>query len=77
MAGAAFATSLVLALTFIYSHWMVHSHGTGPHEGIRLLWQEEVPTLIGPLAIGIVMIAVKLVAVRRPSSRRRCRCGSR
>lgn len=60
MAGAAFATSLVLALTFMYSHWIVHSHGTGPHEGIRLLWQEEVPTLIGPLAIGIVMITVKL-----------------
>lgn len=60
MAGAAFATSFVLALTFVYSHWMVHSHGTAPHEGIRLLWNEEVPTLIGPLAIGIVMIAVKL-----------------
>ncbi len=60
MVGAAIATSFALALTHVYSHWIVHSQGTAPHEGWRQLWREQIPTLFGPLAIGVVMIAVKL-----------------
>lgn len=61
MAGAAIGTSFALALTHVYSHWIVNSHGTGPHEGWRLLWKEENPTLIGPILMALVMVAAKLL----------------
>lgn len=57
MALAPIAASFALALTYVYAHWIVRSHGTGPHEGWSMLWKEEQPTLIGPILIGIVMFA--------------------
>lgn len=57
MALAPIATSFALALTFVYAHWIVKSHDTGPHEGWTLLWKEEQPTLIGPVLIALVMFA--------------------
>lgn len=57
MALAPIAASFALALTFVYSHWIVHSHDTGPHEGWNKLWKEEHPTLVGPVLIGLVMLA--------------------
>lgn len=57
MAVAALGTSTALALTFIYAHWLASSHGgSDPHSGGRAAFALELPTLAGPLLLGLVMI---------------------
>lgn len=60
MAGAAISTSLALALTFVYSHWLAGSYANKGHGGSREAWQFELPTIIAPVVLSIVMAVVKL-----------------
>jgi hypothetical protein len=64
MAGAAFLTSLALALTFVFSHWLAGSfaQSTG-HDGVRKAWSFELPTLVGSLVLGIVMIVESALGI--------------
>jgi hypothetical protein len=65
MAGAALATVVALALTYIYAHWLAGSYSTGTagHAGSRVAFQFELPTLVGPLVLGAVMIVEHLAGV--------------
>lgn len=60
IAGVAIGTSIALALTFVYSHWLAGSYSDQPHAGGRVAWNFEAPTIIGPLILSAFMIAVKL-----------------
>jgi TRAP-type C4-dicarboxylate transport system permease large subunit len=60
MAGAAIGTSVALALTFVYSHWLAGSYSDQPHAGGRVAWSFELPTIFGPVLLSLVMIAIKL-----------------
>ncbi|MBJ7459480.1 MAG: hypothetical protein JHD02_09865 [Thermoleophilaceae bacterium] len=60
MAGASIATSIALALTFVYSHWLAGSYSDQPHDGGRVAWRFELPTIIGPVVLSVVMVVVKL-----------------
>ncbi|MGK2878423.1 MAG: hypothetical protein ACSLFF_07600 [Solirubrobacterales bacterium] len=60
MAGVAISTSVALALTFVYSHWLAGSYSDQPHDGGRVAWRFELPTIFGPVALSAVMIVVKL-----------------
>jgi hypothetical protein len=60
MASVAIGTSIALALTFVYSHWLAGSYSDQPHDGGRVAWRFELPTIIGPVVLGTIMIAIKL-----------------
>ncbi len=60
----AFGTSLALALTYVYAHWLAGSYaGPEGHAGSRKAWQFELPTLAGPLILGAIMVVEKLAGV--------------
>lgn len=60
MAGIAFGTSLALALTYVYAHWLAGSYASEEgHAGGRKALQFELPTLIGPLFLGAVVMIEK------------------
>lgn len=65
MAGAAFGTSLALALTYVYAHWLAGSYAKDAegHTGSRKAFQFELPTLVGPIVLGVVMIAEHLAGI--------------
>lgn len=63
MALAAFATSLALALTYVYAHWLAGSYSDKAHGGSRVAWRFELPTLIGPLLLGGVMMIEKAAGI--------------
>jgi TRAP-type C4-dicarboxylate transport system permease large subunit len=60
MAGVAIGTSIALALTFVYSHWLAGSYSDQPHAGGRVAWRFELPTIIGPIVLSAIMILIKL-----------------
>ena len=60
MAGVAISTSVALALTFVYSHWLAGSYSDQPHDGGRVAWRFELPTIIGPVVLSTIMILIKL-----------------
>lgn len=60
MAGVAIGTSIALALTFVYSHWLAGSYSDQPHDGGRVAWRFELPTIIGPVVLSVIMILIKL-----------------
>ncbi|MBJ7355131.1 MAG: hypothetical protein JHC98_09915 [Thermoleophilaceae bacterium] len=59
MAAVAIGTSVALALTFVYSHWLAGSYADQPHDGGRVAWRFELPTIIGPVVLSVIMIVVK------------------
>lgn len=63
MAGAAISTSLALAFTFVYSHWLAGSYASKGHGGSRQAWSFELPTIIGPVFLSVVMAIVRLSGV--------------
>lgn len=64
MAVAAFGTSAALALTFVYSHWLAGSYaGSADHAGGRAAFVFELPTLAGPLILGVVMVVEKALGL--------------
>lgn len=65
MAGAAFGAALVLALTYIYAHWLAGSYteNAAGHAGSRGAFRFELPTLIGPIVLGALMIIEHLAGV--------------
>lgn len=64
MAGAAIGTSLALALTYVYAHWLAGSYaGDEGHAGGRKAWQFELPTLVGPVLLGTILIVEKSAGV--------------
>jgi hypothetical protein len=60
IAAAAISTSLALALTFVYSHWLAGSYADKGHGGSREAWTFELPTLIGPIFLALVMAITRL-----------------
>lgn len=57
MASIALGTSIALALTYIYAHWLAGSYASDAgHAGARRAFQFELPTLIGPLVLGAVVL---------------------
>ncbi len=58
LAGSAVGAPLVLAITYVYAHWIANSHGAEAHTGLRQAIALELPTLIAP-----VLLAVELVVV--------------
>ena len=64
MSGAAIGASLALALTYVYAHWLAGSYSKQPgHAGSRNAWRFELPTLIGPVLLSVVMIGEHLAGV--------------
>lgn len=65
MAGAAIGASIALALTYIYAHWLAGSYAevAAGHAGSRKAFQFELPTLLGPLILAVIMIAEHLAGV--------------
>jgi secreted trypsin-like serine protease len=64
MAGIAFGTSLALALTYIYAHWLAGSYADAAgHAGGRKALQFELPTLIGPALLGVIVVIEKSAGV--------------
>jgi hypothetical protein len=64
MASVAIGTSIALALTFVYSHWLAGSYSDQPHAGGRVAWRFELPTIIGPVILSAVMIVIKLCGAK-------------
>jgi hypothetical protein len=64
MSSVAIGTSIALALTFVYSHWLAGSYSDQPHAGGRVAWAFEAPTIIGPVLLSVVMILIKLAGAR-------------
>jgi hypothetical protein len=60
MSAVAIGTSIALALTFVYSHWLAGSYADQPHDGGRVAWRFELPTIIGPVILSVIMILSKL-----------------
>lgn len=60
MASVAIGTSVALALTFVYAHWLAGSYSDQPHTGGRVAWRFELPTIIGPVVLSAIMIVIKL-----------------
>jgi hypothetical protein len=63
MAGAAIGTSLVLALNYVYAHWLAGSYADKAHGGSRVAWRFELPTLLGAVLLGVLMLLEKLAGV--------------
>ena len=64
ISGAAFLTSFALACTFIFSHWLAGSFSEHyGHDGVRTAWQFELPTLVGPLFLAVVMLTEQAVGI--------------
>jgi TRAP-type C4-dicarboxylate transport system permease large subunit len=66
MAGVAIGTSVALALTFVYSHWLAGSYSDQPHAGGRVAWRFELPTIFGPIFLSVVMILIKVIGNTYP-----------
>lgn len=64
MASVAIGTSIALALTFVYSHWLAGSYSDQPHDGGRVAWRFELPTIIGPVFLSAIMIVIKLLGAK-------------
>ncbi|MGH2958343.1 MAG: hypothetical protein ACRDKE_01970, partial [Solirubrobacterales bacterium] len=64
MASVAIGTSIALALTFVYSHWLAGSYSDQPHAGGRVAWRFELPTIIGPVLLSAIMIVIKLAGAK-------------
>lgn len=60
MAAAAISTSIALALTYVYAHWLAGSYSDQSHDGGRVAWRFELPTSIGPVVLSVIMIIIKL-----------------
>lgn len=61
---AAFLTSFALVLTFVFSHWLAGSFSEHyGHDGVRTAWNFELPTLVGPIFLGLVMVVEQVVGV--------------
>jgi len=60
MSAVAIGTSIALALTFVYAHWLAGSYSDRPHDGGQVAWRFELPTIIGPIVLSAIMIVSKL-----------------
>ena len=60
MSVVAISTSIALALTFVYSHWLAGSYSDQPHGGGRVAWRFELKAVVGPVVLSVVMVLVKL-----------------
>lgn len=58
LAGSAFGAPLVLAITYMYAHWIANSHGVEAHAGFRKAASLEIPTLVVPAIMAIEILAV-------------------
>jgi purine-cytosine permease-like protein len=43
-----------------HDNWLAGSYSDQPHDGGRVAWRFELPTIIGPILLSAVMIVVKL-----------------
>lgn len=64
MSAAAFGTSLALALTYVYAHWLAGAYsGAAGHAGWRDGVRFEASTLVGPLVLACVMLVEQALGV--------------
>jgi hypothetical protein len=64
MSLAALGTSLALAFTYVYSHWLAGSYSDDAgHAGWREAWNFEASTLVGPLLLAVVMLGERAIGV--------------
>lgn len=58
LAGSAFGAPLVLAITYVYAHWIANSHGAAAHAGLKQAMALELPTLVVPALMAVEMVLV-------------------
>lgn len=64
MSLAALGTSLALAFTYIYAHWLAGSYSEDVgHAGWREAWRFEASTLVGPALLGVVMLSESAIGI--------------
>lgn len=64
MSAAALGTSLALALTYVFSHWLAGSYADDlGHAGLREAWRFEISTLVGPALLGLVMLIEQALGI--------------